>query len=253
MNTSPLELIQLNLYQFTKKERQIAEYILEDPHRVIQNSAEMIATDTHSSKAAFIRFCQKIGFNGYVEFRFALSRSLVANVSYTQPEDSIQRITSTYAQYITQISTMVNQSDLAHLSKSILRARRIKIYGVNRTYLSALQLRMRLIKIGLDAEAIDDQANRRDVSSYLGPDDLVLIFSIKANPYMYEESISTLVSNQVPFVLFTMTPNNTYRDLATQMFTLPYISKSSSTSFLDDQATFFVFIELLLNEVARVL
>lgn len=251
MNNSPIELINLNLYNMTKKERAIAEYILEDPHKAIQFSAEMIAEQTHTSKAAFIRFCQKLGFNGYAEFKFALSRSLVAYVNYVDDNNPIKQITQSYSNFILQISSMVTQDEITKISKLIVSARKLKIFGINRTALSAHQFRMRLGKIGLDAEYCDDTVTMRDIIEYLGPEDVCIIFSIKAMPSTYGDIIPELANNGVKTVLLTMTPNNKFANDVTHMVTLPYISKSSSKAFLDDQAIFFVLNEILLNEIAR--
>lgn len=251
MNNSPIELINLNLYNMTKKERAIAEYILEDPHKAIQYSAEAIAEQTHTSKAAFIRFCQKLGFNGYAEFRFALSRSLVAYVNTSDDNNPIKQITQSYANFILQINSMVTQEQVTTISKLIINARKLKIFGLNRTALSAHQFRMRLGRIGLDAEFADDTVTMRDITEYLGPEDVCIIFSIKALTSTYGDIIPDLVNNGVKIVLLTMTPNNKFAEDVTHMVTLPYISKSSSKAFLDDQAIFFVLNEILLNEVAR--
>jgi DNA-binding MurR/RpiR family transcriptional regulator len=251
MNNSPIELINLNLYNMTKKERAIAEYILEDPHKAIQFSAEMIAEQTHTSKAAFIRFCQKLGFNGYAEFKFALSRSLVAYVNYVDDNNPIKQITQSYSNFIMQINSMVTQEEVTKISKLILSSRKLKIFGVNRTALSAHQFRMRLGKIGLDAEFCDDTVTMRDIIEYLGPEDLCIIFSIKVMGATYGDIIPELANNGVKTVLLTMTPNNKFANDVTHMVTLPYISKSSSKAFLDDQAIFFVLNEILLNEIAR--
>jgi DNA-binding MurR/RpiR family transcriptional regulator len=253
MNNSPIELINLNLYNMTKKERAIAEYILEDPHKAIQFSAEMIAEQTHTSKAAFIRFCQKLGFNGYAEFKFALSRSLVAYVNYVDDNNPIKQITQSYSNFIMQINSMVTQEEVTKISKLILSARKLKIFGVNRTALSAHQFRMRLGKIGLDAEFCDDTVTMRDIIEYLGPEDLCIIFSIKVMGATYGDIIPELANNGVKTVLLTMTPNNKFANDVTHMVSLPYISKSSSKAFLDDQAIFFVLNEILLNEIARVI
>lgn len=251
MNNSPIELINLNLYKMTKKERDIAEYILEDPHKAIQFSAEMIAEQTHTSKAAFIRFCQKIGFNGYAEFKFALSRSLVAYVNYVDDNNPINQITQSYSNFILQINSMVTKEQISTISKLVISARRLKIFGVNRTAFSAHQFRMRLGKIGFDAEFCDDTVTMRDIIEYLGPEDVCIIFSIKAMTSAYGDIIPDLISNGVKVVLLTMTPNNKFAQEVTHMVSLPYISKSSSKAFLDDQAIFFVFIEILLNAIAR--
>ena len=250
MNDSTLELIQLNLYQFTKNERILAEYILEDPMRVIQSTAEKVAEDTSTSKAAFIRFCQKLGYNGYSEFRFALSRSMVATVSYSG-EDPIQQITNAYVSFIQQIPSMISMDQVQTLAKSIVEARRLKFFGINRTALSAHQLRKRLSRIGYDAEVIDDQVVMGDVSEYLGKGDVCIVFSIKAMTHTYGTFIPEMVARNVKVILLTMTPNNKFADIVNQMIVLPFISKSSSKTFYDDQAIFFVFIEILLNEVAR--
>ena len=250
MNDSTLELIQLNLYQFTKNERILAEYILEDPMRVIQSTAEKVAEDTSTSKAAFIRFCQKLGYNGYSEFRFALSRSMVATVTYSG-EDPIQQITNAYTSFIQQIPSMISMDQVQALAKSIVEARRLKFFGINRTALSAHQLRKRLSRIGYDAEVIDDQVVMGDVSEYLGEGDVCIVFSIKAMTHTYGTFIPEMISRKVKVILLTMTPNNKFADIVNQMIVLPFISKSSSKTFYDDQAIFFVFIEVLLNEIAR--
>lgn len=70
-------------------------------------------------------------------------------------------------------------------------------------------------------------------------------------PSTYGDIILELANNGVKTVLLTMTPNNKFANDVTHMVTLPYISKSSSKAFLDDQAIFFVLNEILLNEIAR--
>lgn len=250
MNDSTLELIQLNLYQFTKNERAIAEYILEDPIRCIQYTAEKVASETNTSKAAFIRFCQKLGYTGYSEFRFALSRSMVATVTYSD-EDPIQQIANTYSSFIQQIPSMLSMDQVQTLAKSIVEAKRLKFLGINRTALSAHQLRKRLSRIGYDAEVVDDPVVMSDVAEYLGEKDVCVVFSIKAMTQTYCSLIPEMVSNHVKVILLTMTPNNKFADLVDQMIVLPFISKSSTKTFYDDQAIFFVFIEILLNEIAR--
>lgn len=250
MKDSTLDIIQLNLYKFTRKERIIAEYVLEDPIRVIQLTAEKIAEETNSSKAAFIRFCQKLGYEGYSEFRFSLSRSMVATIP-TDNLNSVTLITQTYTDYISQIPKMVSQEQVREVAQLLINAKRLKFLGINRTALSAFQLRMRLARLGFDAEVIQDPAMMRDIAEYLNDEDVCVIFSIKASSQNYGQIIHEMLSQNVKVVLLTMTPNNTFANIIHRMVTLPYISKSSSKTFYDDQAIFFIFNEILLNEIAR--
>ena len=175
---------------------------------------------------------------------------MVATVSYSG-EDPIQQITNAYVSFIQQIPSMISMDQVQTLAKSIVEARRLKFFGINRTALSAHQLRKRLSRIGYDAEVVDDSVVMGDVSEYLGEGDVCIVFSIKAMTHTYGTLIPEMVSRNVKVILLTMTPNNKFAEIVSQMIVLPFISKSSSKTFYDDQAIFFVFIEILLNEIAK--
>jgi len=251
MNTSPLEAIRANLFKLTKKEQLIAQYILEDPQRIIQFNVDTLIKETHTSKSAFIRFSQKLGYDGYSEFRFAVSRELVGISETTTNDDFISIVASSYIDFIQQLSNTVKVDDIQKLAKRIVNAKRVKIFANNRTALSAQHLRMRMGKIGVDAEIVNDLVTMRDVSEYLGPQDLCIIYSIKLLDVHYGEIMSIMASHQCAIVAVTMTPTNAPKELITDVITLPYISRASSKMFLDDQPLFLIFNEILLNEIAR--
>lgn len=253
-----LDLIRQNMPSFTKKEALIAEYILnQDPVQVIQCTGEMIARNAKSSKSAFIRMCQKLGYDGFSEFKFALSREMVSNTNdehtEDEPQDSMKAITNFYAKQLMNINQMVSIDEVKALGKKIIHSRKVKIIGYNRTGLSAMQLRMRLSKIGVDCEAITDPVVMRDVGEILGSEDLCIIFSIKGITDPYLDIVKNLHQKHCFFTLITMTPKNHLVPYADQLLTLPYVSRAHRDTFLDDQVIFFVFIEILLNEIAKIL
>lgn len=247
------QIIQLMPF-FTKKEALIAQHILDcDPVKVIQYTADQLAREAKSSKSAYIRMCQKLGYDGFSEFKFALSREMVSNTSDADEKsnDPIKAITSSYAQQILNIQQTISQDDIHALGKKIITSRKVKVLGYNRTGLSAMQTRMRLSKIGVDCEAINDLVVMRDVSEILNHEDLCIIFSIKGNTDSYFDLVKTLKQKGCFITLVTMTPKNHLVPYTDQVFTLPYISREHIDTFLDDQAIFFVFIEILLNEIAK--
>lgn len=249
-----IDRIQQMMPEFTKKEAVIAQFILDsDPIKVIQFTADQLASEAKSSKSAFIRMCQKLGYDGFSEFKFALSREMVSNTSEEDPlsDDPIKAITSSYAQKIMQINQMISKEEVHQLGQRIIQSRRVKILGYNRTALSATQLRMRLSKIGVDCEVISDAVVMKDVAGILNKDDLCIIFSIKGLTDPYIDLVKILQQNHCFFALITMTPKNHLVPYADQVVTLPFISRASMDTFLDDQAIFFVFIEILLNDIAK--
>lgn len=243
--------IEATMDQFTKKEKLLAEYILKDPLSAAQMNAEELALAAHSSKSAYIRMCQKLGFDGYSDFRFTMSRYLVSTAGNNySSEGPMQSILTSYSENILHIAQTVKQQDIETLASWIKDALHIKIFGMNRTGLSAQQLRLRMSKIGLDAEAITDTVLMRDVSTSLHNDDICIIFSIKAMA-QYHSFMKDMQTNGCKVILLTMTPKTPLRKNADLVLSFPFISRSTSESFLDDQAIFFVFIEVLLSELAR--
>jgi DNA-binding MurR/RpiR family transcriptional regulator len=165
--------------------------------------------------------------------------------------NAISSITSSYSNYISKINTTITLEEVTRLAESIIHSNRVKIFGINRTGFSANQLRYRLSKIGFDAEALTDTVLMRDVSNNLGRNDLCIIFSIKGSPAMYSDIVKTLKENRCKVILIAMNPGTPLKKDCDTVIMLPYISKMSEIFFLDDQVIFFVFIEILLSELAR--
>lgn len=61
-----------DLSSFTKKERVIAEYVLENPRKVSTQTIGSLADSLDLSPGLIVRFCQKLGFQGFPEFKRAL-------------------------------------------------------------------------------------------------------------------------------------------------------------------------------------
>ena len=250
---NPLDRIQSNFENFTKTEQEIAIYIINNPLETARKDINTIAKSAHSSKSALIRFSQKIGYSGFAEFRFDLSRSLVTvNGQETADENKpqIHAIADAYCQYIQQLKTAILPEELEQLAQKIEKSNRIKIFGFDRTYTSAMQLRLRLAKIGYDGEAVNNVALMVDFPEILNKNDLIIIFTIRDNHKQYAPIVIEAHSACIPVICITMTPNLKFKKHCDQYICLPSISKEMDYSFLDNQAIFIVFIEMILGSLA---
>ena len=141
---------------------------------------------------------------------------------------------------------------MEQLAGKIASSNRIKIFGIDRTYTSALQLRLRIAKIGYDAEAVDNTALMIDFPEILNKDDLIIIFTIRDNHKEYAPIVAEASSAGIPDICITMTPNLKFKKHCDQYICLPCISKEMDYSFLDNQAIFLVFIEMILGSLATI-
>lgn len=249
---NPLE--RLNVYKdsFTASEIQIMNYILDNPFDIMHLSIVEIGKKSGTSKTAIIRLCQKIGYKGFSEFKFDLSRYLISNnQNADNNKNVINAITSSYADCINRINNTLSLDDIQNLSKLMISSNRVKLLGCNRTGFSISQFRYRLSKIGFDAEAITDSLLMKDCINILNDKDLCIIFSIKGAKHPYLDCVKILKDNNCRIVLVTMNPLTPLKPYCDQLITLPYVSKQSDVTFLDDQLIFFVLIEIILCEIAN--
>lgn len=253
MSINPFDRIQSCYEDMTPTDREIAVYILNSPREAARLSITEVARQTGSSKSALVRFANRIGYSGYAEFKFDLSRFLVSRNASANADvetgDAVRNITETYSRYILQIQEACTGQDLSRLASLIIQANRIKIFGYDRTFNSAMQLRQRLAKIGIDAEAVNDIAIMSDLPDILNKKDLVIVFTISNNG-AYNDYVTRFADRNVPVIVLTMTPNLPYQKFTREYIVLPRISRDSNISFLDDQAIYMVFIELLMDAAA---
>jgi len=252
---NPLDRIQSYYDDFTSTDKELAIYFINNPHEVVTKNTDYISKETKTSKAAISRFCQKIGYSGFSEFRYDLSRFLVSRNDETSIEiehkNAIESISDLYVNYINQLNNYLNDEVLQNLSKDFLEAKKIKIIGLNRSFNSANQFKQRLNRLGYDCEAINDIQGINDVMNLINKEYFIIMFTTTDNMHFYSPLINSLDKNGGKLVCITMNQNLTFKKKCDYFITLPRISKDSSMSFLDDQPLFMVFIEILLNYIVK--
>ena len=200
MSTNPLDRIQSYYDELTNKDKDIAIYIINNPKDACRTSIDAVAKMAGTSKSALVRFTNRIGYSGFAELKYDLSRFLVSSNSGPEDEDTdpIRTICETYASYISRI---------------------------NRTFNSALQMRQRLGKIGIDAEAVSDSTQIRDFIDICGPEDCVVIFTIADNSGIYKPIVTLFAENKCPVICFTMSQALPFKKKCDKYIVLPRISR----------------------------
>lgn len=253
---NPLEQLQYNFEKLTKAEQRAAHYIMNNPRAVLTKTANQIAQEADISSAAVIRMCQKIGFDGFSAFKYAVTSNLMVGGGRRSDfsENPYQEIIAIYNEYINRIPVLAPREKIIQLAQKILQANRIDILGVNRTAQSARQLSNRLQRMGVYNKVTDDYGVMLDDSELLGPGDIVIALSVHGQGIVnYPRLLEEFKEHGCFTVLVTM--NNAklkitkHTDLT---ITLPCISRHNNQNFYEDQIILYMFIEFLLYEVAQI-
>jgi DNA-binding MurR/RpiR family transcriptional regulator len=149
---------------FKPSERTVAEFVLEHAERVMQTSISEAARDIGVGESTIIRFCHALGYKGYQEFKLRLAQDLVEpvefiheNISFTdRTEELAQKVFQTNIKAVEDTMKSLDPEMVEVAAKALAGARKIDIYGVGYSSFTALDAKLKFVRLGLFADAYGD-------------------------------------------------------------------------------------------------
>ena len=224
-----------------KNERIAADYLLIYPHDIQRRSAEIIAQDAGISRSAIVRLCQKLGYQGWSEFKYAYLHEPALAAS-AQEHNILPR----YENIIQKLRQGVSADQIQTIVQIIHRANRVITLGNYHSGMSAQQMAFRLNRSGIDSHFMNDTSQMECYVSLIRSNDVIFIFSLSGDP-LYESLVEQYVQRGASVILITMSTRTTLAKLVTQTVVLPFLSHERCNYLLDDAITFFIFIEMIIE------
>ncbi|WP_236896878.1 MurR/RpiR family transcriptional regulator [Clostridium beijerinckii] len=180
-NTVPAVIAKIISRQknLTFSENEIANFVINNAEFVINNTITNIAIETKVSETSINRFCKKIGFKGFNDFKIALAqdnfyRNLKANDKSRDNNSLIDSIASDYNELILNTCSLINEIDLIKVVEMIKSAKKVNIFSVFGSWQSAIELKQRLNMMGIKAESYNDVYSMKLCSANSSQDDLII-------------------------------------------------------------------------------
>lgn len=170
------------LPQLPLSESKVGKVILEDAERVIYFSVSELARLAGVGESTVLRFCRKLGFKGYQEFKLVLAQELVRPFENLNREIGENDSIETIAQKVTDLNIQVLRESLALLDidqlgkacEAILNCNRLLFFGVGDSGITALEAKQRFFRIGFQAEAYNDLHFQVMAASFLTERDVAV-------------------------------------------------------------------------------
>lgn len=193
--------IQLLYNQFTKTEKKIADYVVENPNEVLFMSITDLADACDVADASVHRFCRAAGVKGYQEFKMKLSLSLMPNEAVdkageekTEGADSLpymlDSILETHMSALRETRMLLDVEAVEKTVKMMEAAKRIHFFGIGDSLLTAQEARNKFLRITNKVSCIQDPHMQAMSASMAGVGDLIVIISYsgstKDNVYVAE-------------------------------------------------------------------
>ncbi|OHX48057.1 MurR/RpiR family transcriptional regulator [Cytobacillus oceanisediminis] len=153
--------IACSMEKFTSSESELAKYIIGNPDEISQLSINQIAKKIHISPATITRFCQKISFSGFNEFKHELKRYIDLRNKPAVSSDikEIDYFSNLYQNHLEIIETTFRNMTYFDIQQAITlltEAERVHVYGIGNSGIAAQEFKWKFFRIGIQVESITD-------------------------------------------------------------------------------------------------
>lgn len=199
-------------------EKQVLEYILSHPEKIIQMNLNQVSKETFVSTATISRTCKQLGYAGFQELKYTLSQYV--KTEKQQLPSSFSSITG-IVEMAERIRVEVDQT-LSHLNKEnlskgadyLIKSNRVEFFGVGASLPSCLDAARKLTFSGRIANAREDWDELRAVAHSLTPDDVAILVSYSGETIHIIEFATILKERNVPIIGIIGTDNSQLEQLA---------------------------------------
>ncbi|MCC7667255.1 MurR/RpiR family transcriptional regulator [Liquorilactobacillus satsumensis] len=238
---------------FSKKEAQLAAFIQEQPQQVVEMSVQSLALTAQVSAATIVRFCRKIGLNGYSELKLALSaiQHSIATDGYREiaPGEDAQLIMNKLETHLTSALELTKKElDLQLIEKVVdllHTASSVQLFGLVASALPVQDMYQKFNRIGLPT--LQNSDLRMAVTCLSAAKDNTLLFCV-SNSGETREVIELLRlghEKNLPTVLLTSNAAST----AAQLAEVVLLTKNIGESAIRPGATTSVLMQLFVGDL----
>ncbi|WEX11248.1 MurR/RpiR family transcriptional regulator [Chelativorans sp. AA-79] len=186
---SVLRKISAKLDDMTPADRQIGQFILDNPDQMLRLSSTALAAVTGRSQSSVVKFSQKLGYGSYQALKLAVSEAkaqewqVPAGMIHGTIEigDSyvtiLQKLVGSKLQSMQQTVAANNERDIGRVLERLDKARRIHLAGVGASSLVARDFTYKLAKLGRNVLHDSDSHVQMANASALGAEDVLFALS----------------------------------------------------------------------------
>lgn len=147
-----------------ESERKIADFIMNEPEMAVHMTVAQVSEKVGVADSSVIRFCQRLGFNGFTQLKINLAKNLkqpenliLENIDRNDDYPTIaSKVFASSIQALEDTLRMLDPSEFNKAVNLLNRAKRIEFYGVGTSAPLAMDAYYRFMRIGLNTYAATD-------------------------------------------------------------------------------------------------
>ena len=243
--------------QFSHLEQEIINYIFINNEEIAHMTITELAKNTYSSNSTIIRFCQKLGFKGYKDFKIAFIQDLEKNRTYKEnidvnipfhifssPSEISNNIKAVMSLSIETCYKNLDVKKLYKISEYIFNSQHVFCYASGNSLINLQSFENKLIKLGIYLNIATIRWDAEPYSYYATQKDCAIFLTYSARNETYLKNARILKSKRCPIIVISSNKDSELAKIADFLFIIPH-----HQSDLDNIAEFYsqVAFEYILN------
>lgn len=150
---SVVPMIESNYDNFTTVEKNIADFFIQNRKRV-DFSAKAVAERLYVSEASLSRFAKKCGYRGYREFVYQYEETFVEKQE--SMTGNTRMVLNAYQELLNKTYNLVDEAQITRIGRYLNEAERVFVCGKGSSGLTAREMEIRFMRIGVDIDSLQD-------------------------------------------------------------------------------------------------
>jgi DNA-binding MurR/RpiR family transcriptional regulator len=221
---SALGAIRSRLSALPGAEKKVAEYVLAEPKKTLHYNVAELARKSGASQAAVVRFCKRIGAEGFGNFKLRLARDVFQDrderflpdldlESDASARSVIRTVVGSTQRSLARLAELTDPRRVEDAVDLITRSSLTALFGTGASGMVAYDFYQKLLRIGLPASCTADTDLQITAAASLRPGNLAFIVSYSGETASMLEVARQARARDVATVTLTMDGPCSLREL----------------------------------------
>lgn len=224
-NSNIFEIISQEYYSFTVSEKKLADYMLSNQDGLAYLSIGQLAAGASVAEATVSRFCRRLGFRNYAQFKVAAANTSLRFKPANNPlsgqivdtdsvEDICRKLYSAEIEALGHTMEVLEPDAILRAADLLEKAPRVLCMGQGGSMLLAQETAHLFSTVDNRFRAVMDSHMQAMAAAMLDPGDVILFFSYSGSTRAMMETLTIAKQREGKIILVTRFPHSPGAELS---------------------------------------
>ena len=157
------------------------------------------------AEATILRYCRKIGYKGFQDFKLSLSQELGDSLE-VDVNDNAGFLENLVSKTLSKDAGLLPKDQAEEVAKKILAANKVCCFGVGNSSIAGVFFTARLLKLGIEVVSLSDPHYQAIIAANLTKKDFLILVSVSGGTKDIIDVAKIARTNGVPIMAFLTVP-----------------------------------------------